>query len=248
MGALFRKRLGLSWVSDQDVQHAFGVLKTNGVGSGGVSCHVFPVVSLLSHSCQPNLQLLGSPSSQVQFQSTAQIKKGDELTWSYTNVLQHSSTIQQSLKQTWLFQCACPRCRDPTEFGTFFSSRKCVCGGYELEIGGAGRCNNCPKEHKLDITQDTYFLCELKSGTLSTVMEMMKRLGTINHYHPTHIIHIRTTMRLLDLCVSSPGAEKDLSTQDLQLVLHRGKVLLKTLFRLLGEHTRPFVRYHVTFF
>jgi len=74
-------------------------------------------------------------------------------------------------------------------------------------------------------------------------MEMMKRLGTINHYHPTHIIHIRTTMRLLDLCVSSPGAEKDLSTQDLQLVLQRGKVLLKTLYLLLGEHTRPFVRY-----
>ena len=36
IGALARKRLGLVWVSDRDVQHVFGVLKTNGVGQGRV--------------------------------------------------------------------------------------------------------------------------------------------------------------------------------------------------------------------
>ena len=35
MAALFRKQLNLSWVTDEDVQHAFGVLKTNGLGRGG---------------------------------------------------------------------------------------------------------------------------------------------------------------------------------------------------------------------
>ena len=32
VGAFCRKKLTLGWVTDEDVQHAFGVLKTNGVG------------------------------------------------------------------------------------------------------------------------------------------------------------------------------------------------------------------------
>ena len=35
--AFIRTRLGLGWVSSGEVQHVFGVLKTNGVG-GGKAC------------------------------------------------------------------------------------------------------------------------------------------------------------------------------------------------------------------
>ena len=64
-GALIRKRLGLPQVSDAEVEHVFGVLKTNGVGQGsGRACFIYPTVSLMSHSCRANLEIVGSPSSQ----------------------------------------------------------------------------------------------------------------------------------------------------------------------------------------
>ena len=64
MTDFMQKHLGLSWVSVEDVQHCFGVLKTNSMkikdGRGQV---VFPIASLLSHSCSPNLEVpLSLPS------------------------------------------------------------------------------------------------------------------------------------------------------------------------------------------
>ena len=65
MTDFMQKHLGLSWVSVEDVQHCFGVLKTNSMkikeGRGQV---IFPIASLLSHSCSPNLEvpLLSLPS------------------------------------------------------------------------------------------------------------------------------------------------------------------------------------------
>ena len=64
MTDFMQKHLGLSWVSVEDVQHCFGVLKTNSMkikeGRGQV---IFPIASLLSHSCSPNLEVpLSLPS------------------------------------------------------------------------------------------------------------------------------------------------------------------------------------------
>ena len=65
IGAMIRKRLGLQHVSDVAVEHVFGVLKTNGVGQGaGRACYIYPVVSLMSHACRSNLEIVGTPGSQ----------------------------------------------------------------------------------------------------------------------------------------------------------------------------------------
>ena len=65
IGAMIRKRLGLQHVSDVEVEHVFGVLKTNGVGQGaGRACYIYPVVSLMSHACRSNLEIVGTPGTQ----------------------------------------------------------------------------------------------------------------------------------------------------------------------------------------
>ena len=53
----FTKKLCLDWIMLEDVYHVFGVLQTNCVSLvslQGRAC--FPTVSLLSHSCVPNLE------------------------------------------------------------------------------------------------------------------------------------------------------------------------------------------------
>ena len=75
----------MDWVRDEDVQHAFGVLKTNGVGhinkNGAKVCFLYPLVSLMSHSCAANLDIADSPARSVKFVAKRLIRRGDELTW-----------------------------------------------------------------------------------------------------------------------------------------------------------------------
>ena len=64
--AFFTKKLSLDWVSLEEVFHVFGVLQTNSislVSVAGRGC--YPRVSLLSHSCVPNLEPASNPSHQV---------------------------------------------------------------------------------------------------------------------------------------------------------------------------------------
>ena len=64
MADFLQTHLRLPWVSVEDVQHCFGVLKTNAMkmkeGRGQI---VFPTASLLSHSCSPNLEVTTIPLS-----------------------------------------------------------------------------------------------------------------------------------------------------------------------------------------
>ena len=60
------KKLGQDWVGLEDVFHVFGVLQTNSVSLVhvmGRAC--YPRVSLLSHSCVPNLEPASNPATQV---------------------------------------------------------------------------------------------------------------------------------------------------------------------------------------
>ncbi len=60
-----RKRLGQDWVTDSDVEHVYGVLKTNGVGHvtgpGTRAVFLYPHVSLMSHSCVSNTEISSHP-------------------------------------------------------------------------------------------------------------------------------------------------------------------------------------------
>ena len=129
IGAVLRKRLKLDWITDADLQHVFGVFKTNGVGhveAGARVCFLFPHVSLMSHSCLSNLDLVSRPGARVQFVAKTDIRAGEELTWSYSNVLSQKHVVQRHLSSTWLFECRCRRCCDRSEMNLFYSSFKVV--------------------------------------------------------------------------------------------------------------------------
>ena len=66
MFTFFTKKLDMCWISVLDVQHVFGVLQTNSVSLiDRQGRAVYPTVSLLSHSCLPNLEPISNPSEQM---------------------------------------------------------------------------------------------------------------------------------------------------------------------------------------
>ena len=134
-----RSRLGLDWVTQDLVCNAFGVLKTNGVGQGRV--FLFPTLSLVSHACAANLDMVGPPDWRVEMVAKRDIQRGEELTWCYTKFLQPQPRLQASLRHSWHFDCSCRRCGDPSELGSWFSSWRCTCGTYYGNT--AVECEKC---------------------------------------------------------------------------------------------------------
>ena len=108
---LLQDQFGLPWVTRDDVRHCFGVLKTNAIrlGEEGEAQAVYPNVSLISHSCVSNLELLGDPGETVAFRAKRRIGKGEELTIRYLPFLQSRERIQARLQKDWHFTCTCPR-------------------------------------------------------------------------------------------------------------------------------------------
>jgi len=127
-----RIKLGLNWVLEEDVQHCFGVLKTNAVdiNTGGRVQALYPLASIMSHSCLANLEPLSDTGANVVFRSKRKINRGEELSIRYTNCLRPKEARQKKIREEWLFTCACTRCTDPTELGSHFSNLQCDCGGF----------------------------------------------------------------------------------------------------------------------
>lgn len=53
------------------------------------------------------------------------IQKGEEVSVNYLNIWSGQPRRRAHLRNTWFFDCACPRCSDVTEFGTNLSAFKC---------------------------------------------------------------------------------------------------------------------------
>ena len=79
--------------SADDVLHAFGVLRINSFGietaAGGEGRGLFPLLALMSHSCQSNLQHEQSKSSsEMVLTAQRNIEAGEELTIRYIDTIQ----------------------------------------------------------------------------------------------------------------------------------------------------------------
>lgn len=245
MAAFCRKKLSLDWVKDEDVQHAFGVLKTNGVGhinpNGSKVCFLYPTVSLMSHSCAANLEIVDSPARSVKFVAKRQIGKGDELTWSYTNFLLPRHNIQEKLSQTWLFDCQCLRCKDPAEFGLYYSSQKCVCGGYlSKTMEDRTMCDKCGKQvdSLTMLMEEQSMMKELSLSDTADLCALLQKLVAGQIVHPTHHIMVRLYMRLVEsVARNNPDAAV------LAAAVQHGPALLKVLDRLDGEEGKLLKKY-----
>ena len=91
-----KEKMNLDWVDERSVARAYGVMKTNAMSlkdEGGQA--LFPIASLMSHSCVSNLEPLDEPGITIAFRAKRNIKEGEELTIRYAMFLQPRDQIQE---------------------------------------------------------------------------------------------------------------------------------------------------------
>lgn len=228
MRVFFVERLGMEWVKIEDVQHAFGVLKTNAFGYMNHKARaLYPLISLLSHSCSPNLEPISEPGKRIAFRAKRLIKEGEELSTRYTCFLDTGTNIRKKLKNEWIFDCGCLRCSDPTELGSFFSSPKCPCGsGYLVQAGSTGCiCTAC--QEKKDITDqiawDKQLELRLKEADLEAVQQLNREVRTGMGFHRTYHTVIKIGRRFMEL-----GQKLD-DDETLSEILEAGEDVMEAL-------------------
>lgn len=75
-------------------------------------CACCRLTSRLNHSCCPNAAYFFKPDGTLVVRSMRAIQPGEQVTISYTDLLQTLDERQQSLMQRYAFACCCQRCLD----------------------------------------------------------------------------------------------------------------------------------------
>jgi len=77
----------------------------------GIAEAAFPVGSLFNHSCRPNATLYYHEGRQI-VRAMRDIARGEEVTITYTDVMNARTTRQKLLKEKYKFECRCERCQE----------------------------------------------------------------------------------------------------------------------------------------
>ena len=94
--------------------------------SSGISLRgLYPKISLLNHSCKPNVSLRSDQDCQLYIHTTVDVEEGETLSFSYVPPGEPYWKRQRDLHDIYYFNCSCERCSDRTELNTHFSALKC---------------------------------------------------------------------------------------------------------------------------
>merc|ERR1712106_167066 len=153
-----QKTLKLEEFSHSDIRRAIGILRTNSVKLDVRKGHVdgvavYPTYSYANHSCVCNSHTKKYKDHKLELIAQSQINPGDQIWTRYTTPQLGSLQRVADIQKTWHFTCSCPRCQDPTEFGTMMSAVRCTvtnCQGFLLPkcptlIGSPWKCDDCGK-------------------------------------------------------------------------------------------------------
>lgn len=114
--------------------------------------YLYHKASFLSHSCLPNAMWYIQENEELQLRASIPIRRGDILTCSCVDLENGTYSRRIELGRDKIF-CACAKCRDPAELGTYMSAVKCrsCTDGYYLMVeplkdksGWKCNQNSCP--------------------------------------------------------------------------------------------------------
>jgi len=120
--------LGLSSkYSEAEVLRAVGLLRTNALYQPHTKGNVlYPTFSFLSHSCVSNASYSVAKDDSLMLRAQKDIACGEEITIQYISFMHGNYKRRRDIRSNWFFTCACSRCCDRTEFGTFLSAVLCA--------------------------------------------------------------------------------------------------------------------------
>lgn len=110
---------------------------------------IYPLASLTNHNCVPNATHVFDGNQRMIVRAAVDIQKGEEIFHSYTRLAWGTVTRRFHLLRTKHFLCSCPRCLDPSEYGTHMSAILCKqCGDFVLpkisaNIKNDWECKSC---------------------------------------------------------------------------------------------------------
>jgi len=192
--------------STQEIQDVCGILNVN--------AHEVPVtptpsqalyanISILEHSCINNASKHFDGDNRVVIRAAVNIKKGEHISINYSDPMWGSANRQLHLAETKYFICSCPRCSDPTELGTMFSSIRCpqctADSGYLVPLSPGHpelsdkqedwRCVSCDSKQQAKfvnaVTQSIgEELVSLEKGSIEGCQSFIKKHS--QNLHPNH--------------------------------------------------------------
>ncbi|XP_043662046.1 SET domain-containing protein SmydA-8 [Drosophila teissieri] len=161
---------------------------------------LFRQACMMEHACQPNCDFqFDNKTQQIAVRAGCDLRKGDHLRITYTNILWGTQLRQHHLRLTKHFSCRCSRCLDPTEYGTYISALACLgdvnqtCGGIHLAVDPLDentqwKCDTCP------ILVDGAYVAELQSQMTEQVEGLLAGCPSANQVELllarlTHVLH-----------------------------------------------------------
>ncbi|XP_017112413.1 SET domain-containing protein SmydA-8 [Drosophila elegans] len=205
-----------------------GIIETNfmviELPTGVELSGLFRQACMMEHACQPNCDFqFDAITQQIAVRAGCDLRKGDHLRISYTNILWGTQLRQHHLRLTKHFSCRCSRCLDPTEYGTYVSALACLgdvnqtCGGIHLPVDPLDentqwKCDTCP------MLVDGAYVAELQTHMTEQVDGLMAGCPSANQIelllarlsqilHPNHFHTFNLKHTLIQLYGNEAGLE-----------------------------------------
>lgn len=205
--------LQFSEYSENDILNIAGILDTNCfdivLPSRQIRARgIYPLTAMMASECIPNTKHFVDNDFQMKVIACLPIRKGEMILTSYTHPLKTTIERRHQLKQAKCFDCSCPRCKDPTEMGTFASGVKCLdCAAGilipidPLENVSDWRCTEC--DRKISASQVLSVLCKARSAldglNKKSVQECEKYLAEFGAVLPALSVFITDVKYALSL-------------------------------------------------
>lgn len=212
---------------------------------------VYAEASRLEHSCMPNCLYNIEPAGQLRLTMLAgrDIRSGERLSVMRTHMLWGTQMRHEHLLASRYVVCACARCTDPTELGTYVSALRCIgdenaecAAGSMLPVDAQDpatewRCDACPM--RCDNEQIAFVLANIadevdglllrrETVTVTEVETLIGKLTQLLHPQHYHLVALRHSM------VQMYGSHKGYEAHRLSVEQLRTKVdMCEELLRLL---------------
>ena len=219
----YLKKVGVKH-SESTLERSAGIILTNCVSCSGTrggpetGIGLFPVFSILSHSCVANTRRFIDDGHLV-VRASVPIKAGEEILTSYKNPELGSVSRRSHFPATWFFDCACKRCSDPTELGTFLSALICplpdcnesMLPSHALEYNSPWVCAGCSFSiSSTEAMTRTVNLFKMLVSCPKTCQNMEKLLLQLQDLaHPQQYIVMQTKITLALMYGDPDKADQD---------------------------------------
>ncbi|KAK7073041.1 hypothetical protein SK128_003472 [Halocaridina rubra] len=170
---------------------------------------VYPLCAMMSHFCSNNTHHTLMDDMTMVVMASRPIKKGEQITATYTHILSATTERRKHLKFGKFFDCVCDRCKDPTELGTYFGALRCSqpgCGGNVLctdpvciTNDAPWKCDRCrhqiPAETVERLNKIVYYeLRQHEEGDIAALENIFKKYQFVFHPQHFHLIGVKHTL------------------------------------------------------